>query len=54
MIPQSLKFAKPLLRKSSSPHRDLAIDELVDRLANDLFKEVKQTDDLTLGLEMTG
>ena len=34
-------------------YRDLAIDELVERLANELFKEVRQTDDLTLlGLEM--
>jgi sigma-B regulation protein RsbU (phosphoserine phosphatase) len=34
-------------------YRDLGIDDLVDRLARDLFKEVKQTDDLTiLGLEM--
>jgi len=35
-------------------YHDLAIDDLVERLAHELFKEVRQTDDLTiLGLEMT-
>jgi sigma-B regulation protein RsbU (phosphoserine phosphatase) len=41
------------LLAAADRYRDLGIDDLVDRLAGDLFKEVRQTDDLTiLGLEM--
>jgi sigma-B regulation protein RsbU (phosphoserine phosphatase) len=43
------------LMAAADRYRHLAIDELVERLARDLFKEVRQTDDLTLlGLEMMG
>ncbi|HMF16620.1 MAG TPA: SpoIIE family protein phosphatase [Gemmataceae bacterium] len=42
------------LLAAADRYRDLGIDDLVDRLAADLFKEVRQTDDLTiLGLEMS-
>ena len=41
------------LLAAADRYRDLGIDDLVGRLAADLFKEVRQTDDLTiLGLEM--
>jgi serine phosphatase RsbU (regulator of sigma subunit) len=45
----------PSLVACAERHRGLAIPELVDRVARELFRQTKQNDDLTLlGLEMLG
>jgi serine phosphatase RsbU (regulator of sigma subunit) len=51
---ENLATGTPSLVAAAQKYSQLPIDELVDRLSDELFSQTKQSDDLTLfGLEVT-